>query len=282
VTEPDDLFIYTKRTSAIYRGVLDLVGYAIHGLRDWRSAHKIDPDKPLDDHHIYPRAYIASGPALDLEAGEAAQLVDCVVNRTLIPKNLNITLGKRPPGSYLGDLKKVNPNLEASLNDHLVPPELVTDATWNKRFGEFLDVRARAIMGLIERYALEPVKEMEARYAATPETGEAAKGGAADRLARGLRTPETAFVLPILKALDELGGSGPMQQVLEQVGKMMADLFRDVDHQPLKSAPNQPRWTNTAQWTRNSMVTDGLLSGDSPRGVWEMTAAGRKYLRANA
>jgi hypothetical protein len=36
VTDPDDLFIYTKRTSAIYRGVLNLIGYAIGGLRDWK------------------------------------------------------------------------------------------------------------------------------------------------------------------------------------------------------------------------------------------------------
>lgn len=80
VTDPEDLFIYTKRASATYRGVLNLIGYAIHGLRDWKSTQKIDPDKDLDDHHIYPRAYIASGPPLDMEAGEAVQLMDCVVN----------------------------------------------------------------------------------------------------------------------------------------------------------------------------------------------------------
>jgi hypothetical protein len=134
VTDPEDLFIYTKRTSATYRGVLNLIGYAIHGLRDWRSSQRIDPDKDLDDHHIYPRAYIASGPPLDMEAGEAVQLMDCVVNRTLIPKNLNVTIGKRPPQSYLSDLKRLNPNLEASLQDHLVPVDLVTDPTWNKQF----------------------------------------------------------------------------------------------------------------------------------------------------
>jgi hypothetical protein len=97
VSDPEDLFICTKRTSATYRGILNLISYAIHGLRDWKSTQKIDPDKDLDDHHIYPRAYIASGPPLDMEAGEAVQLMDCVVNRTLIPKNLNVTIGKRPP-----------------------------------------------------------------------------------------------------------------------------------------------------------------------------------------
>ena len=38
VTDPEDLFSFTKRTSAIYRGVLNLIGYAIHGRvgYDWK------------------------------------------------------------------------------------------------------------------------------------------------------------------------------------------------------------------------------------------------------
>lgn len=279
VTDPEDLFIYTKRTSAIYRGVLNLIGYAIHGLRDWRSSQKIAPDKDLDDHHIYPRAYIASGPALDAEPGEAMQLVDCVVNRTLLPKNLNITIGKRPPQSYLSDLRKLNPNLETSLQDHLVPSELMTDAAWNRQFLAFLDARSRSIMGLIERYALEPVREMEARHTAVQESGEPLRSDGADRLAKGMRTPESAFVLPILRALTDLGGSAPMRRVLEQVGTAMQAHLRDVDHQPLKSDPRHPRWNNTAQWARDSMVRDGLLKNNSPRGLWEITAAGRERLR---
>jgi hypothetical protein len=279
VTDPEDLFIYTKRTSATYRGVLNLIGYAIHGLRDWRSSQKIDSDKELDDHHIYPRAYIASGPPLDMEAGEAVQLMDCVVNRTLIPKNLNVIIGKRPPQAYLADLKKHNPNLEASLQDHLVPAELVTDPAWNQRFRAFLDARASSIMGLIERYALEPLKELEARHAPAQEGGEPSRADGTDRLARGMRTPESAFILPILRAILDLGGSASMQQVLEKVGATMKDRLRDVDHQSLKSDPTHPRWNNTAQWARNAMVADGLLKNNSPRGVWEITAAGKQHLR---
>ena len=70
VTDPEDLFTFTKRSSATYRGVLNLIGYSKGGLRDWRSTQKIDADKPLDDHHIYPRAYIASGPKLDLDGAK--------------------------------------------------------------------------------------------------------------------------------------------------------------------------------------------------------------------
>jgi hypothetical protein len=103
-------------------------------------------------------------------------------------------------------------------------------------------------MGLIERYAIEPLKEMEGRYAPALEGGESSRADRADRLGRGMRTPESAFVLPILRALLDLGGSAPMQQVLEKGGNAMKDQLRDVDYQPLKSDPTHPRWNNTVQW----------------------------------
>ncbi len=34
-------------------------------------------------------------------------------------------------------------------------------------------------------------------------------------------------------------------------------------------------WRNSAQWARNSMVQEGLLKADSPRGVWNISEAGR-------
>jgi hypothetical protein len=207
--------------------------------------------------------------------------MDCVVNRTLIPKNLNIIIGKKPPQSYLSELKKQNPKLDLSLLDHLVPAELATDPAWNQRFGEFLNARARSIMGLIERYALEPLKEMEARHGAAQDSGEPTRTGGADRLAKGVRTPESAFVLPILRTLQDLGGSASMQQVIEKVGSLMKGSLKEVDYESLKSDPGRPRWNNTAQWARNTMVTDGLLKNNSPRGVWELTEAGKAYLRNN-
>ena len=72
-----------------------------------------------------------------------------------------------------------------------------------------------------------------------------------------------------------------MSDVLERVAQILKDQLRDVDHQTLKSDPNRPRWYNTAQWARNTMVTQRLLLSKSPRGVWEISEAGRKYLRTN-
>ena len=38
------------------------------------------------------------------------------------------------------------------------------------------------------------------------------------------------------------------------------------------------RWRNAAQWARNSMIHEGLLKADSPRGVWEISDQGRRAL----
>jgi len=96
------------------------------------------------------------------------------------------------------------------------------------------------------------------------------------RLRRGLRTPEKAFYAPILKVVDELGGSATMRDVLSRVGQLMKTKLKDVDYQHLSSDPEAIRWRNTAQWARNSLVKKGFLKANSPHGVWEITEAGRK------
>ena len=98
------------------------------------------------------------------------------------------------------------------------------------------------------------------------------------RLRRGLRTPEQDYVLPILKALEDLGGSAPLGDVLDRVGEMMRGTLRDVDYEPLASDPSLTRWRNAAQWARNTMAREGLLKSGSPRGIWEIAEAGRKLL----
>ena len=99
------------------------------------------------------------------------------------------------------------------------------------------------------------------------------------KLRKGVRTPESAYYRPILQVLQEMGGSGKVAEVLERVGQLMKPVLKDVDCQPLASNPDNPRWRNTAQWARNSMIRQGLLKADSQRGVWEISAAGRRELR---
>ncbi|WP_157042527.1 winged helix-turn-helix domain-containing protein [Roseiflexus castenholzii] len=100
------------------------------------------------------------------------------------------------------------------------------------------------------------------------------------RLKRGLRTPEDEFRAPILQCLVDLGGSAPMTEVLDRVERVMKDRLNAYDRLPLPSDSTLIRWRNTAQWARNVMVREGLLASDSPRGVWEITPAGRRWLAA--
>ncbi|MGB9521962.1 MAG: winged helix-turn-helix domain-containing protein [Anaerolineales bacterium] len=98
------------------------------------------------------------------------------------------------------------------------------------------------------------------------------------KLQHGLRTPEDEFRIPILQALVELSGTASMNDVLDKVEKWVAHKLNSYDRQTLPSDPTIPRWRNTAQWARAAMVKEGLLSSNSPRGVWEITDSGRRFL----
>lgn len=108
------------------------------------------------------------------------------------------------------------------------------------------------------------------------------EGGARSRsgpLKPGLKTTPEEFRYPILEALVRLDGAGRVRDVVRIVEEIMADQLNIYDYQPLPSDPDSVRWKNTVHWERYNMVQDGLLADDSPRGVWEITDAGRQALK---
>lgn len=98
------------------------------------------------------------------------------------------------------------------------------------------------------------------------------------RLAKGQRTHDKEYTRPILQALIDLGGSAKSSEVLPRVELYMRPILKPVDYDPLPSDPQSPRWRNAAQWVRYTLVQEGLLRPDSPRGVWEITEVGRQFL----
>jgi len=96
-------------------------------------------------------------------------------------------------------------------------------------------------------------------------------------VSKGEKTPCQTFRIPILEALVELGGKGKIDEILEKVERKMKHILKSVDYEKLPSG-EQVRWQNTAQWERYNMVQDGLLRSDSPKGIWEITEKGRKFL----
>jgi hypothetical protein len=96
-------------------------------------------------------------------------------------------------------------------------------------------------------------------------------------LERGRCTPEQDFYLPILEILLKHGGKLPVSKVLSKLGVAMKPTFNEYDFQTLPSTPKQPRWCKTAHRVRFKMVQERLLASKSPRGIWEVTEAGKKY-----
>lgn len=98
------------------------------------------------------------------------------------------------------------------------------------------------------------------------------------RLSRGKRTPNSAYYLPILKVIADFGGAAKTSDVLSRVEKLMSSKLKEVDYQMMPSAPQTPRWNNSARWARQEMVYEGLLKNDSRNGIWEISDKGRQYL----
>lgn len=100
---------------------------------------------------------------------------------------------------------------------------------------------------------------------------------------KGEITPHEAYCRPLLEVLVEMGGSGKTKVVLDRLGEKMKPVLKQKDYEPHESDSKQIRWRNTAQWARNKMANeDGRMRADSPRGVWEISEKGRKWLRSRS
>lgn len=87
-----------SRVNSTYRGVISLV--AKRGARDFRTGDSIEFHK-LDDHHIFPRAYLR-----ELQGGEGKKRysqgdVNQVLNRTLISSATNKLISDHAPSEYV-------------------------------------------------------------------------------------------------------------------------------------------------------------------------------------
>jgi len=92
------------------------------------------------------------------------------------------------------------------------------------------------------------------------------------------RADQSIFMKPILQVIQDLGGSASAKDVIAKLEKLMKSHFSPVDLEPLKSG--QIRWKNTVQWAKNELVSDGYLSKEAPRGVWEITEKGNQFLKS--
>lgn len=118
--QADRLKSTTIRQRAVYRGVLCLI--LRQGPKDFHSTQQLTAgvmqQSQVDDHHIFPDAYLKSTTELP------QQEIDAIVNRTLIDRETNQRIGKNPPSKYLNYIA-AEWNHPARLDDvlasHLLP-----------------------------------------------------------------------------------------------------------------------------------------------------------------
>ncbi|WP_160680935.1 DUF262 domain-containing protein [Clostridium sp. C8-1-8] len=150
IDQAEDLYNFNKKGSAVYKGILTFINYVSGGLTDWKSNSKISFNEKVDDHHIFPKEYLQE----NISEDDSIQYIDCVINRTLIPKITNIKIGKDAPDRYLGKLYACNDKLKESLKKHMIPVEIM-DGYYNEFFSVFIEDRAKNIFECIKTYIID-------------------------------------------------------------------------------------------------------------------------------
>ena len=176
--------------------------------------------------------------------------------------------------------------------DH--PPELVV------MIDEKTDELEEALSGLplSEKYAMEfKVYEREGvalrnilSFDSLLRSGKGAKAGSIARarssvstrksLPKGSITSQSAYTIPILESLVEMGGKGKTRDVLLKVFEKMKDSLTEADLETLPSGKDT-RWSNHAMWERFKMIKDGYLKPKLQLGVWEITEEGRFHIKTS-
>jgi len=95
--------------------------------------------------------------------------------------------------------------------------------------------------------------------------------------AKRSKLPKTANEVlreQIILALKRLGGKAKVSDVIEEMTRQLDGKLLPGDL-VWREATSEPAWQNNAKWERYQMVQNGLLRGDSPRGVWELSEDNR-------
>jgi hypothetical protein len=137
---------------AVYRGAMALI--LQNGALDFHKRGAItsqliaDKKNPVDDHHIFPRAFLD-------EQGVSPALRDCILNRTYIDRATNHRLSRRAPSDYFSEIRQKHgaQDTDDLFRTHLLPigndsPLLKDD------FEGFLTMREKLLMDLIQKKTL--------------------------------------------------------------------------------------------------------------------------------
>ena len=146
-------------------------------------------------------------------------------------------------------------------------------------FTDTPDAVLRRQFGLNPAEAADAAEAPAARAPAPSRARRSERGRRATgrtRVASHAILPEHAYYAPILRVIADTGGSCEARLVVEEVGRQLQGRLTPVDHQELPNGGT--RWRSRVQFARLRLVKDGLLCSDSPRGIWQISDAGRRAL----
>lgn len=98
------------------------------------------------------------------------------------------------------------------------------------------------------------------------------------RASAGEITPQAGYIRPLLQALVDLGGGAPMGKVLDRVYELVKHRLKPKDLETVPSGGDL-RWRIATMWMRYNLKRQGYIKSNSPKGIWEITDAGRAYLQ---
>lgn len=123
------------------------------------------------------------------------------------------------------------------------------------------------------RNELKVLEEREAVSGLTVEPPLPVEGQERPGRVRGGIT-QTEFRPFILTALLNLGGSAHRDRVKQYVHERVKGRLTDVDYS--KTSAGCVRWSHNCDCARYTLVQNGFLRGNSPRGIWELSDKGVK------
>lgn len=155
ILSKDDLYSFNKKGSVIYKSIFNLINFHSKGLVNWANDSKLSLNSELEDHHIFPKAYLEKNLTNEINK----DWINCVANRTLVPKKQNIKFSDKKPSEYLNEMKAINPNIELTLDNHLITKDLL-NGDYDNHFEMFLELRTEEIMGLVQKYVIDSINDV--------------------------------------------------------------------------------------------------------------------------
>jgi hypothetical protein len=155
----DQLRETTPRQRAIYKGIICLIlsNMPIDFYEGKPITAKLIKDKKIDDHHIYPDAYLES-------RGVSEKKRNCIINRTLIDKKTNQRIGKRPPSEYLGEVQSRigEDSLEKLVKTHSLGRDV--KSLKKESFDDFVEDRLDVLRQNIEKVTAKKISQSDRVY----------------------------------------------------------------------------------------------------------------------